>query len=69
MALYTTLLVGFRPFEIFRLNEILPFNNDESIQNGAQMVLNIANTSKILVLRHSRFLFVCYTVNNYTVGE
>lgn len=46
MALYTTLLEGFSAFEIFRLNEILSFNNGGSTQYGAQSVSKHSNHTK-----------------------
>lgn len=46
MALYTTLIVGFSKFEIFRLNEILPFSNDGFTQYGAQSGSKHSNHAK-----------------------
>lgn len=66
MTLYTTLLVDFSTFEIFRLNEIPPFNNDGSIQYGAQRGSKHSNhTKNTSTTTQSKFF--CYTVNNYTV--
>lgn len=66
MTLYTTLLVGFSTFDMFRLNEILPFNNDGSTQYGAQSGFKHSNHTKNTSTTTQSRLFFCYTVNNYS---